>query len=288
MATLSLSQTGVRLRHVDMSENHPAALFQIERLPFGTDMASRLFRCRIRIATALDYAGEAQPASGGDFFDFIPLESHALLAAIGHVSGQNAAAATLLLPALRGFLRTRLSAGAGDLRGVIRDLNQTLCGASTDSFYATLFAAAFDPERRELHYVNAGHEPALLVRHGGNRVCRLESTGTVLGLTTRAAYGRRTIALEPGDVLAAFTDGLVETADPTGRSFGEPGVLQVLHENAGEPAHQLARCLVDASRSFGDRACPAMDRTALVVRFNDTLANGVLEHDAAEVAFAAA
>ena len=210
------------------------------------------------------------------------------MAVIGHVSGPGNTAETLLIPALRGFLPTRLSGDAGNIRGVVHDLNRALREASPHSIYATLFLAAIDPERRELHYVNAGHEPALLVRGEGDRVYRLGSTGTVLGLTSRAAHGRRTIALEPGDVLATFTEGVVEAADSTGQRFGESGVLQVLRDHAGAPPRQLARCLVDAVSRFADRTLPADDRTVIVVRFRDTLANAVLEDEAAEAAFAAA
>jgi len=260
----------------------------MERLPFATDQASWPFRCRVRSSPALDYSGESEPAAGGDFFDFIPLEPNGLMAVIGHVSGPSSTAETLLIPALRGFLPTRLPGDAGNIRGAVHDLNRALSEASPHSIYATLFSAAIDPERRELHYVNAGHEPALLVRGAGDRVYRLESTGTVLGLTSRSAHGRRTIALEPGDLLAAFTDGVVEAADSAGQLFGECGVLQVLREHAGAPASQLAGLLVDGVSRFGDRTRPADDRTVIVVRFRDTLANAALENEAAEAAFAAA
>jgi phosphoserine phosphatase RsbU/P len=251
-------------------------------------MASRLFPSRVRNRVALDFYGESQMSDrlGGDFFDFMPLGPNGLVIAIGHVSGQSAAAAALLIPGLRAFLRTRLPAD-GDLRRGVRDLNRTICDTSPDSFYATLFCAAMDPERHELRYVNAGHEPALLVRAGGERVCRLENTGTVVGLTTAASYGVRTIALEAGDVLAAFTEGVVEAANPAGQVFAASGVLEVLRAHPGARSNELVGCLVDAVRQFADRARPAGDRTVAAVRFNKTLAEPLLE-DEAEEAFAAA
>jgi sigma-B regulation protein RsbU (phosphoserine phosphatase) len=210
------------------------------------------------------------------------------MAVLGEISGEGAAAA-VLLPGLRGFLRTGLAGdGGGDIRRVVRDLNRTLCDTAPDSFYATLLCVRIDPERRELHYVNAGHEPAVLVRSGGERVYRLENTGTVLGLTTRAGYGLRTVALEPGDVLAAFTDGVIEACNPAGRNFGASGVLEVLRQHPGARSSELVECLSDAVRRFTERMRPADDRTLVVVRFNDAVANWQLEVAAEEPACAAA
>jgi len=143
-------------------------------------------------------------AGGADFFDFIPYQPRGLVVAIGEVSGPSGAQRPLLLPGLRGFLRTSLPGDTGDIRRVVRDLNRALCDTSPDSFYATLFCAAIDPDLRQLHYVNAGHEPALLIRGGTERVYRLESTGTVLGLTTRSGYGVR----NPGNRTGRLAGGV--------------------------------------------------------------------------------
>jgi len=271
-----------------MSDIHSTGLLQIERLAFGTDMVSRLFPCRVRNAAAFDYYGESQLRGGADFFDFIPYQPRGLVVVIGEVSGRSASAAALLLPGLRGFLRTSLPADSGDIRRVVRNLNRALCDTSPDSFYAALFCAAIDPELRQLHYVNAGHEPALLVRGAGERVYRLESTGTVLGLTTRSGYGVRTLALEPGDLLVAFSGGVADAANSSGRAFGESGVLQALRDYPGARSSKLVACLIDAVRQFADRAGTADDRTVTVVRCNRILADPLLADEARELTFAAA
>ena len=271
-----------------MSDIHSTGMLQIERLAFGTDMVSRLFPCRVRNAAALDYYGESQLRGGADFFDFIPHQPRGLVVAIGEVSGHSGAATPLLLPGLRGFLRTSLPGDTGDIRRVVRDLNRALCDTSPDSFYATLFCAAIDPDLRQLRYVNAGHEPALLIRGATERVYRLESTGTVLGLTTRSGYGVRTLALEPGDLLVAFSGGVADAANSSGRAFGASGVLQALRDYPGARASELVAYLIDAVRQFADRAGTADDRTVTVVRFNQTLADPVLENEARELTFAAA
>jgi sigma-B regulation protein RsbU (phosphoserine phosphatase) len=272
-----------------MSNIYPSDLLHIERVVFRTDTASRLFPNRVRNIAAFDYYGESQLAgdAGGDFFDFISVPSNGLITALGDVSGQNSAAAALLIPGLRAFLRTRLPAGDADFRNVVRDLNRTVCDASPDSFYASLFCASFEPARGLLRYVNAGHEPALLVRGDARSVHHLESTGTVLGLTTRAVYGVRTVKLEPGDMLVAFTEGVVETAGGRGQVFGEPGILEAVRQHPDARANEMVAHILDAVRRFADPAVQATDRTAIVVRCNAIEENPLLAGETAEPAFAA-
>jgi sigma-B regulation protein RsbU (phosphoserine phosphatase) len=271
-----------------MTENHPTGLFHLEPFALGRDIAGRFFPRAARNNAALDYYGESQLAgtAGGDFFDFIPYEPNALIAIMGHVSGQSTAAAALLIPGLRDFLRTRLPGEAGNLRGVVRDLNRTICDTAPDAFYAALFSAVIDVHRRELYYINAGHEPALLVR-GGEQVYRLEGTGTVLGLTTRAAYGLRSITLEPGDLLVIFSEGIADAAGKNGEPFGTTRLIGTLREKQGERSSVLVAEVMNAVRRFATGTNTGMDRSLAVVRFNGVAAHSLVE-DEEETEFAAA
>src|SRR6266481_6369958 len=153
----------------------------------------------------LAYHGECRPAGnvGGDFFDFMPLPENRLAIAVGDVCGHGMGAA-IMMSGLQLFLRGLTVLGRGEIGGMVRELNRAVYRTSPDNVYATLFYAHVDPLGRELHYVSAGHEPALLIHTRTARVNRLESTGTVLGLTDRTAYGRRTLPIEPGDLLITF------------------------------------------------------------------------------------
>jgi sigma-B regulation protein RsbU (phosphoserine phosphatase) len=273
-----------------MSNIFSSDLLHNERVVFRTDTASRLFPCRVRSAATFDYYGESQlaPSGGGDFFDFIPAESNGLITALGNVSGPNTAAAALLIPGMRNFLRTRPPASDRNINTIVRDLNRNVCDASPDSFYTTLFCAWIDADRRLLRYVNAGNDPALLVRDHGRSIHHLECTGTVLGLTTRAVFGMRTLTLEPGDLLVAFSDGLAEARSASGQVFGESGVLQVVREASDARAVEIVANILDSARRFTARTDQANDRTAAVIRFNEATAQPLLEEEVEEAAFAAA
>ena len=236
----------------------------------------------------LDYYGDCQPAGdvGGDFFDFVPDRTNDLVMTVGDVSGHDREAA-MLMSFVQTLLHSLAAQPHGAISEVVHELNRAVCRVSPDHFFVTLFCAAFDPRSRELHYTSAGHEPALLVRNHGGRAIRLESTGTVLGLTTRAVYGQRRIGLEPGDVLVAFTDGVTEATDSQGRELRDIGILQVVREYPYASSTELVGRIMDAAGRFAGQAPPADDRTVAVVRFMGP-ADARIGAEAAEMAFAAA
>jgi sigma-B regulation protein RsbU (phosphoserine phosphatase) len=145
-----------------------------------------------------------------------------------------------------------------------------------------------DPGRRQLRYVSAGHEPALLFRPRSGRLRRLESTGTVLGLTARSKFREKTVLLEPGDVLVALTDGITDAADPRGNEFREEGVLRILEQHPDAGAVELSGRIMEAVDSFRPRSASADDRTVAVVRMIAAAAKGPLIRRAKDLAFAAA
>lgn len=232
----------------------------------------------------LDYYGDCQPAGdvGSDFYDLIPGEPDDLALSVGDVPmrGQDSA---ILTPVMRTLLRNLSGRRRGAVSDVVHELNRAVCQISPEDFYATLFYASLDTNRRQLDYVNAGHEPALLVRKQGGRAKRLESTGTVLGLTSRAAYKQRRISLEPGDILVAFTDGVSEALDPQGSELRDTGILNVVRQHPDARSTDMVHYIMDATgRSSAD------DRTVVVVRLLPPVELLVRERHAADAECVAA
>ncbi|MBI4475417.1 MAG: serine/threonine-protein phosphatase [Acidobacteria bacterium] len=157
----------------------------------------------------LDYAGACRAALGvgGDYYDFLVLEDGKLGLAIGDVSGKGIPAA-LLMASLRASLRGQTIQGTSDLAALMSNVNKLVYESSSSNRYATFFYAQYDALSRKLTYVNAGHNPPLLFR--SREVTRLEMGGPVVGLLPSFAYSAETIALQPGDILVAFTDGISE------------------------------------------------------------------------------
>jgi sigma-B regulation protein RsbU (phosphoserine phosphatase) len=215
----------------------------------------------------LDYHGRRRVCeTGADFFDFLSVADSTLAFCMGAVSAQSSDSG-LIASGLESILCSLCADPHATPAHIAAELNRFVRCAPDDTAYAPFFYASIDPVRRELCYVNAGHEPALLLRKRHNRAIRLESTGAVLGLSNRSRYGQRSIPLEPGDLLAIFSEGVAETFDCQGNPFGADGVLKVMKGRPQIRAMQLVEDILDAAEQYAGWAKPIADHTAAVIRF---------------------
>ena len=258
-------------------------------LQVAREIQSRFLPRRLPHIAGLDYGGDCQPAGevGGDFFDFRRLPGNKLAVSVGDVSGHRIGAA-ILMSGIQALLRGFTGRGSGEMPGVVEELNRVVYQVAPGNIYATLFYAHVDPQRREVRYVSAGHEPPLLLRKRTGRADRLDSTGTVLGLTGRTVYEQRTIGIDPGDLLVAFTDGVTEATDAEGREWSENGVLSVLRRCRDARGSELVAEILESAGQFADPTATADDRTAVVVRLTDTAERTLQKEEPMELAFAAA
>lgn len=130
--------------------------------------------------------------------------------------------------------------------------------------YATVFLAVLEVASGRLRYASAGHNPALLVRAEGSEW--LGSTGPPLGILPEASYEVGEVILGPGDLVAAYTDGLTEAADPDEEQFGENRLAEVLVRHRHEPLPRVAESLEAAIDAFVRGEPYADDRTLLMLR----------------------
>jgi sigma-B regulation protein RsbU (phosphoserine phosphatase) len=230
----------------------------------------RLFPQEYPPVAGLDYAGACRPALGvgGDYYDFILLSTTELGIAIGDVSGKGIPAA-LLMATLRAYLRGQMLQRESDLTSVMRNLNALVFESSAPNRYATFFYAELDVAARVLNYVNAGHNPPMLFRraHGGDReVVRLDTGGPVIGLMEACCYRQGRVALETGDVLVAYTDGISEAMNAIDEEWGEERLMDAIQSNRTVPARALINRLMIAADAFVAGAPQHDDMTLIVVR----------------------
>jgi sigma-B regulation protein RsbU (phosphoserine phosphatase) len=236
----------------------------------------------------LDYHGRRRRGrSAGDFVDFISRDAASLAVFMGAAS-PHGPDSSLMVSGFQTLLCGLSAHAVVRPATIVGSLNRSVCGAASGDSYATLFYAWVDSLRRELCYVNAGHEPALLFRKRQSRAIALESTGAVLGLTHRSSYGQRTIPLEPGDLLAVFSEGLAEAADSLGRPFGSAGVLSVLRRCECARAADLVEEILNAAERHAGRGVPSADQTVAIVRFTGGMDKAIPAEAETELAYAVA
>ena len=212
-----------------------------------------------------EIAGVSIPARevGGDFFNYFPLADGRIAVLVGDVSGKGVGAA-LLMANIQATLRARLQLES-DLAQLADSVDRDIAANTPPEVYITLFVGLLDPPRRELHYVNAGHNPQFLLRADGG-IERLDSTGLPIGLLPGRGFEARTVAVEPGDLLFLYTDGAVEAPNEGGDFFDADRLQQALVAASGEGIDDVLVSVERAIRRFRGEADPADDATMLALR----------------------
>jgi len=215
------------------------------------------------VVEGYEVAGSNRPSRsvGGDYYDFA-LDQGRLLFALGDVAGKGTGAA-LLMAVLRAAVRGHWAEGTG--AEAMARINRTVCQNVTEGKYVTFFLGRLDPRSGGLAYVNAGHNPPLLIRADGT-VETLNDGGMVLGLFESIPYAEGHAELRPGDTLLVFSDGVTEMWNPAGEEFGEPRLqaLAVLKRDLGAEELQAAVLKGLEDHAQGTRAND--DRTLLVLK----------------------
>jgi phosphoserine phosphatase RsbU/P len=200
---------------------------------------------------------------GGDFYDFMPISETGMWVVIADVSGKGISSA-LVMSTLQATLRALL-VGMHSFERILERLNGMVQEFTGGNHYVTLFLALLDSESPRVHYINAGHNPPLLL-HSGGSFEQLEAGGTVVGLIPNVRYTRAQTEFHPGDLLVLYTDGIVETCNPAGDMFGLEGIQQCLESAAPDdrPEEILARILAGVHEFAAGEPAPD-DQTIIVI-----------------------
>lgn len=137
---------------------------------------------------------------------------------VGDASGKGLVA--LMIANVQASLRTATFFTGDDLASLLTVVNQQAYTSSLADRYATLSYGVFDQTTRTLRYVNAGHNPPIILRCDGS-VRRLDCGGAPVGTFPDSMYEERVIQLESGDLLLAYTDGVIEAENQAGGKSGK-------------------------------------------------------------------
>jgi serine phosphatase RsbU (regulator of sigma subunit) len=183
-----------------------------------------------------ELAARFQPARqvAGDFYDAFELPDGRLGVVVADVCDKGVGAA-LFMALFRSLLRVLAAQNCADpdpdkvLVGTLASVNDYIVHThGRANMFATLFFGVLSPATGALRYVNAGHDPPVVLGPGPDRLLRLAPSGPAVGLSAGPAFRSERIELAPGALLLAFTDGVTDACDSGGRMFGEPRLLALL------------------------------------------------------------
>lgn len=200
---------------------------------------------------------------GGDCYDFMPLANKRLALTIGDASGKGLAAA-LMIANVQSSLRTTALFSGNDGPTVLWAVNRQVYASSFADRYATIFYGIFNGATRTLQYVNAGHNPPMLIRRDSS-IIWLGTGGAPVGLFPDSNYEEGAVQLNPGDLVLAYTDGVIETVNPAGEEWGVEGLRRAAAEGDAKCADEIVHTIFSSMDEFsGGRQID--DATVVVLR----------------------
>jgi len=212
----------------------------------------------------LEVALRFQPARelGGDLYDFLNYGKDRYVIAVGDVSGKGAPAA--LYGAMASGIIRSLAPQKPTPPEMLKKLNVTLLERKIEGHFITLTYAIWEPKTKTLRLANAGMPLPLLVRNGQCRPIRAE--GVPLGLLEHTEYQEITVTIEKGDLLAMFSDGIIEAPNLKHEEFGTRRLENVLKHNARRPLVEIVDALFEEVRRYEQGRPSRDDQTLVLVR----------------------
>lgn len=263
--TTAVGVLGMELYRVQLAlrtSQRELAMRQAE-LNFALEVQQSLFPHQFPAGGGLEFSAICVPARGisGDYYDVVQLADGRLLFAIADISGKGISAA-ILMSNLQAVLRTVAEAGHSPSE-VCAQLNRHLYQVSDATRFATFFFGEWNRKQRVLSYVNAGHPVPIL--KGSARGRRLQDGGPPLGMFLSTEFQVGTIALQSGDVMVLYSDGITEAGIQKGEEFGELRLEEIIAAHGDKPLAQIQESILTAVRKWsGDE--PEDDMTLLIAR----------------------
>ncbi|MFN8473621.1 MAG: SpoIIE family protein phosphatase [Anaerolineae bacterium] len=259
------SQTAVAIEN----ERLRRAELEAERLAQELELAHHIQRSflpeQAPTLAGWDIAPRWEPARivTGDFYDFVTQPDGGLGVVIADVSDKGAPAA-IFMAVSRSLLRASIMAYPRPI-DAIDHANALIAADADSSMFVTAFLLALDGDSGHLDFVNAGHNPPLLVRADGSvEWLGRDAHGPALGIVLEYRWPQRSAAMAPGDTLVLYTDGVTEAINDRDEAFGEDRLVEVVASQRDLSAEALATRIVDAVGEFA-AGHPQFDDITLVV-----------------------
>ncbi|MDP8206628.1 MAG: SpoIIE family protein phosphatase [Candidatus Electryonea clarkiae] len=239
-----------------------------EQLAVAREVQERFLPSILPLTPGIDIAAKCQFSLevAGDYYDVIPLSGDRTLMAVGDVSGKGAGAA-MIMANLQASLRT-LSGMDVNLAEVVGRANDVMCQNTDPEQYVTFFAAIYDPGTGEINYVNAGHNPPVIITEN-EEIIPLTTGGLVLGVLPGISYLSGSMMVSRGDLLLAYTDGVSEAMDDTETEFGEDHIIEIAILHRKDDVGKIIDQIQSAVEKYTNGKPFEDDFTILIARVKD-------------------
>lgn len=260
------AQIGIAYRNSIQTVQLIEASEQQKQLKIAEDIQLDLLPKKMPEVANLDIAGICVPAKqvGGDYYDFITYP-HELDIVIADVSGHNIGAA-LLMASTRTFIRAH-NQQMFPPQTTLSTLNNFLYQDLTSSeLFITMFYLRFELQKNNLIYANAGHNKPLIYRPATDSFEHLDAEGMILGILPKVDFEQKEIAVDSGDILVLYTDGIVEAQNQFDELFGMQRFKDMIRDHHTKNSNEIINIALDETRLFQGRRHFNDDVTMVVVK----------------------
>ncbi len=243
---------------------------RLEReMHLASEIQRRILPREAPVVAGYELVGWNRPARqiGGDYYDlFLRPDGHVGLV-VGDVSGKGMPAA-LMVSTLHSALHLLLDqVGFGP--ALLEMLNRHVLESSAANKFITMLLADLEPASGRLAYLNAGHNPGLLLRRAGDGAGppeQLGASGLPIGVLPGSRFLARSIDLEPGDLVCIYSDGITEAESPDEEEFGTGRLQAVLHEHRDDDLAAVLTAIQEATGRFTAGLPQGDDQTLVLLR----------------------
>jgi sigma-B regulation protein RsbU (phosphoserine phosphatase) len=235
-------------------------------MELASEMQNMLFPSKLPQNEHIEMAAYHKPHQdvGGDYYDFIQLSDNEIAFCMADVSGKGVSAA-LLMSNFQANLRA-LFKHETSLTDLVQELNAKVMTSAMGEKFITIFLARYNFVTRVLQYVNAGQNPPILVANDTTSQLSVGCPG--LGMLDELPSIREgVVVLEPGSLIACYTDGVVELENMREREFGESKLELILLDNQDQPVRTVNEKIVNLLRSHKGQMPYVDDIALLTTRF---------------------
>lgn len=263
--TQASAHTALALQNLNLQSVYIDKKRMDKELEMARNIQRRLMPQEIPLVTGLEVYGESRPCYevAGDYYDVINNDEGNTFMVIADVSGKGAGAA-MIMANLQASIRVGLEI-TEDFSEFIARINNHVFKNTSSSEFITLFIGAWEPSTKSFHYINAGHNPPVMLDSAG-KITTLDATGLILGVLPGQQYERKVVHIEPGAVIAIFTDGLEEAMNPKGEIFGQERIIETLTHSKELSSKEIVKTIQDKAIEFCSGRPLHDDLTMIVIK----------------------
>ncbi len=247
--TQASSQTALALQNLRLQSAYIDKKRMDKELEMARNIQRRLMPQEIPQVTGLDVHGESRPCYevAGDYYDIINTSDGNTFMVIADVSGKGAGAA-MIMANLQASIRVGLDL-TEDFTDFVSRINNHIYKNTSSSEFITFFICGWEPKTGVFHYINAGHNPPVMLDENG-KITTLEATGLILGVLPDQSYEQRILKINPGSVIAIYTDGLEEAMNNENEMFGQHRIIEILTQSRDKSSKEIVKTIQDKAIEF--------------------------------------